>query len=139
MTLNREALAATLGCDPANLHSELVTVDAPLSCKRRGVEMKIVAGDLAPEPDRTLVGALRRAHHWADMLKGGTSLTDIARTEGYSESYVRRLTPLATLSPRVQDAIVTGTQPIALTLETLVRGRLPLRFEDQERLAGLRT
>jgi hypothetical protein len=72
------------------------------------------------------------------MLKAGTSLTDFAGTEGFSESYVRRLTPLATLSPRLQEHIITGTQPVELTLETLVRGRLPLRLDDQDRMFGSR-
>ncbi|MEM9437162.1 MAG: recombinase family protein, partial [Pseudomonadota bacterium] len=55
-----------------------------------------------------------------------------AKADGFSESYVRRIIPLATLSPRLQEAIVTGTQPLDLTLETLVRSRPPLGFEDQE-------
>ena len=31
-------------------------------------------------------------------------------------------------------AIIDGTQPVALTLETLVRTRIPLGWADQERL-----
>ncbi len=72
------------------------------------------------------------------MLKSGTPLGDIAKTEGYTTSYVRRIFPLATLSPPLQEAIVTGTQPLELTLETLVRSQLPICFEDQERRLGMR-
>ena len=50
----------------------------------------------------------------------------------FSESYVARILPLATLSPRIQEAIVTGTQPLELTLENLVRTRLPLDWASQE-------
>jgi len=58
----------------------------------------------------------------------------IARNRDHSESYVARIIPLATLAPRIQTAIIDGTQPVALTLETLVRTRIPLGWADQERL-----
>jgi site-specific DNA recombinase len=70
------------------------------------------------------------------MLKSGTALKDIADHEGFSESYVGRIIPLATLSPKIQDAIVTGSQPLELNLETFVRARLPFDWADQERLFG---
>jgi len=50
------------------------------------------------------------------------------------ESYVARIIPLACLSPRLQQGIVEGTQPVALTLETLVRARLQLDWSAQERM-----
>ena len=71
------------------------------------------------------------------MLKDGVALRTIAIREGFSESYVARITPLATLSPRIQEAIVTGTQPLELTLETLVRTRLPLDWASQEKRFGI--
>jgi hypothetical protein len=66
------------------------------------------------------------------MLKAGVALGDIAVRDGASESYVGRITPLATLSPRIQEAIVTGTQPLDLSLENLVRSRPPLDWVEQE-------
>ena len=63
-------------------------------------------------------------------------LKALANDVGYSESYLARVIPLASLSPRIQQAIVEGTQPVTLTLETLVRARLPLDWTDQERLFG---
>ena len=95
--------------------------------------LKIVAGERQPTPDPALVRALRNAHRWAAMLKSGTTLKAIADREGFSESYVARIIPLATLSPGIQEAIVTGTQPLELTLETLVRARLPLDWISQEK------
>jgi ParB-like chromosome segregation protein Spo0J len=70
------------------------------------------------------------------MLRAGIPLRDIARREGRSESYVARLIPLAMLSPRIQDAVVRGTQPTELSLETLVRANLPLDWSEQERRFG---
>jgi hypothetical protein len=40
------------------------------------------------------------------------------------------------LSTKIQNAIVTGSQPLELNLETLVRARLPLDWSDQERCLG---
>ena len=71
------------------------------------------------------------------MLRNGAAFRTIAHREGFSESYVTRIVPLATLSPRIQEAIVAGTQPLELTLETLVRTRLPLDWASQEKRVGL--
>lgn len=137
ITLDSSGLAKKLGVAAEDLHPLLCRINAPFICKRRGVEMKIVAGTRQPDPDPTLVSALQKAHRWATQLKSGTSLKEIARSNTLTESYVRRMIPLATLSPRLQEAIVSGTQPVEMTLEALVRSRLPLGFEDQERLLRL--
>lgn len=136
--LDRTAIARLSGLNDALLTSSFLAFPAPLSLRRRGVETKIVVGSRAPTPDRTLLRALRLAHRWADMLKSGSSLKDIAQTEARSESYVARLLPLATLSPSLQQAIISGTQPVELSLEVLVRSSLPLAWSDQERRFGLK-
>ena len=91
---------------------------------------------MQPTPDPVLLRALRNAHRWVAMLKNGVALRNIAQQEGFSESYVARILPLATLSPRIQEAIVAGTQPLELTLETLVRTRLSLDWGAQEKSFG---
>ncbi|MEM7441519.1 MAG: recombinase family protein [Pseudomonadota bacterium] len=133
LKLKPDALAEAFGIDAAGLYPGLIAFDTPFTCKRRGVEMQIVAGEYRPEPDSAMIRALQNAHKWATRLKVGCALKEVAKADGFSESYVRRIVPLAMLSPRLQDAIVTGTQPLDMTLETLVRIRLPLGFEDQER------
>ena len=112
-------------------------IDAPFSCRRRGVEMKIVAGDTQPSPDPAMIRALRNAHLWATDLRGGATIAYIAQRRRVSKSYVARVLPLACLSPRIQTAILNGTQPINVNLETLVRSRLPLGWDDQERMLGI--
>ncbi|MZR11419.1 recombinase family protein [Maritimibacter sp. DP07] len=138
ITLNSAALARELDRVVEDLDPTLSRVETAFTCKRRGVELKLVAGDRETTPDTTLLRGLRAAHRWADLLKAGTSLRRIATEANVTESYVRRIVPLATLSPKIQDAIVRGTQPVDLTLERLVRDRLPLRFHDQEEMLGLR-
>ena len=52
--------------------------------------------------------------------------------------YVRRLTRLAFLSPRIVEAIVTGHQPPELTAKALTeRIELPLFWSEQERVVGI--
>ena len=133
MHFDQSALARLLGLAAEDIDPVLLDLEAPLTCRRRGVEMKIVAGKRQPMPDPILVRALRNAHRWAAMLKSGSAINTIAEREGLSKSYVARIIPLATLSPRIQEAIVAGAQPLELTLETLVRARLPLDWVSQEK------
>ncbi|WP_335949506.1 hypothetical protein [Salipiger bermudensis] len=98
--------------------------------------MKIVIGDPAPAPDDTLLRGLRNAHRWTMAQKAGTPLASLASAEHVSARYIARVVPLAGLSPKLQDAIIAGTQPADLTLERLVRSPLPLCWEAQERLFG---
>ena len=130
---DQSSLAHVLGLTPGDIDLAVLDLESPFTCRRRGVEMKIVAGERQPTPDPVLLRAIRNAHRWAAMLKSGVALRNIAQREGFSESYVARILPLATLSPRIQEAIVTGTQPLELTLETLVRTRLPLDWASQEK------
>jgi hypothetical protein len=52
--------------------------------------------------------------------------------------YVRRLTRLAFLSPRIVEAIVTGHQPPELTAKALTeRIELPLLWSEQEHALGV--
>ncbi|MBB5516163.1 hypothetical protein FHS89_002189 [Rubricella aquisinus] len=46
--------------------------------------------------------------------------------EGFSESDVAPITSLATLSPLIHEAIITGIQLLKLTLETLFWTQFPL-------------
>lgn len=137
ISLSQDALSSELGIPAANLNSDLRTYETPLSLRRRGVEAKLIVGDRTPEPDKTLLRALRKAHHWADLQKAGSALKEIAKRDKVSESYIRRITLLATLSPALQSAIASGTQPVDLTLETLVHCQIPMRFADQERVFRL--
>ncbi|MCA0270559.1 MAG: hypothetical protein LCH69_00620 [Proteobacteria bacterium] len=79
-------------------------------------------------------GTPNSAQHWAGKLRGGTTVCDIAKAASASESYIARVIPLAMLSPKIQDAIVSGSQPLLLNLEALVRTKLPVDWAAQERL-----
>jgi DNA invertase Pin-like site-specific DNA recombinase len=101
LRLDAKALAATLAVPAEALSPGVLAFEAPLQMRRRGVELKIVAGTPAPAPDRTLLRTLVRAHAWAAAIRTGEPVFAVARREGRSEAFVRTRAQLAFLSPRI--------------------------------------
>ncbi|CUK10469.1 hypothetical protein PH7735_03452 [Shimia thalassica] len=129
-------LSTKLDADVSDFCPHLLQVETPFKCRRRGTEMKIIVGEQRAHPDQTLVRALKNAHSWVEQMKTGVSVKQISTNTSVSESYVTRIIPMAFLSPGIQQAIVSGTQPVALTLETIARTKLPMEWQAQERLLG---
>ncbi len=136
LELNRKTLASTFGISADHLHPDLTHITASFDLRRRGVEAKIIAGDMAPQPDPHLRFMLIRAHGWAHDLKAGVQLMEIARRESVPGAFIRTRAQLAFLSPKIQAAILDGTQPPELTLKRLVSVTHPLDWTEQERLFG---
>ncbi|MEQ3708987.1 MAG: recombinase family protein [Tateyamaria sp.] len=134
--LDPHAVAGAIDLQASSLNPAFCEISTPFTCKRRGVETRIVAGDRCPDPDQTLIRGLRNAHDWAEALKSGEPLKHLAQRIGHSERYIRRVTSLISLSPGLQTAILEGTQPAHLNLENLVRGNIPLNWAHQDRLFG---
>jgi len=115
----------------------------PMQIRRRGFEMRlIIQGSRAPAPlaDLALIKAIARGRQWADDLLAGrmASVAAIARREGVLPNYVRRLTRLAFLAPRIVEAIVAGHQPPELTAKALTEClELPLLWSEQECAIGI--
>ncbi|KIC09816.1 resolvase [Leisingera sp. ANG-M1] len=131
------ALATNLPAD--ELNPCILKIDQPFTCRRRGAGMKIVAGSFAPAPDAAMIRALRNAHRWSDALRSGTPLKRLATDVNVSERYAARIIALAGLSPKIQTAIIDGSQPVDLTLKRLLRSALPLEWHAQERALGFRS
>jgi site-specific DNA recombinase len=93
---------------------------------------------LDPVHRDTLLTAIARARSWMDDLIEGrvTSFDDIARRENKVERHIRRLVPLAFLSPRIIDAIASGSAPADLTVTSLTSA-LPHNWAQQENKLGL--
>ena len=137
INLNASTLAGYFDLEQTNLNPALLVIKTKFTCRRRGQETKIVAGEAKPQPDQTLVKALRNAHAWAEALKSGTPIKEIADANRCSDSYARRVVPLATLSPKLQSAILDGTLPDHITLETFIRSNIPLDWQGQEARFGI--
>ena len=94
--------------------SATFSMTVPLTHRHRGPQMKLaVAGHEPPaELDQSLVTAVVRARDWADRLISGevSTMAEICADEGFSDTYVGQLLPLAFLAPALVERILQGTQ-----------------------------
>jgi site-specific DNA recombinase len=89
---------------------------------------------------RTLIKAIARGRKWFNELASGRArfTQEIAAREGVNGRFVRRLIPLAFLSPAVVQAIAEGRHPAGLTGEALSRGvKIPVEWAKQPTALGL--
>ena len=80
-----------------------------------------------------------KAHDWFGRLTSGKakSIKDIAVAEGVTNSYVRKIIHRAFLAPDIVRAILNGTQPPELNLESLKKFiPLPIDWNEQRKLLG---
>lgn len=115
-----------------------ILVEVPVSFRRRGVEAKLIVPDQQgtfAEPDITLIRALARAHDWFGRIVRGeaSGLSDIARAERLSRTYVTCFIYLAFLAPDITKAILEGRQPAGLTAKRLISSapKISLLWADQ--------
>ncbi len=118
-----------------------IELSATIELKRRGVETRLVLPGLAEQNhgsrcDPALIKAIARGRAWFGELATGRalSLQELAKREGISRRYIRRLVGLAFLSPRLVEAILKGQQPVGLTATRLNGLDLPLDWTEQHRL-----
>lgn len=119
-----------------------LTVSKPILMQRRGSEtrLSIPGTDLPTQAiDNILVTSIARAHVWAEEILSGKTLamTDIAIREKVSDSYVKKVMPLAFLAPDIVTAILAGRQPAHLTNQMMIRHmQVPLDWQEQRRVFG---
>lgn len=115
---------------------DTVTLHVPFRIVKRGgrKEMQLPEGVKQPRrTDNTLVKALARAFRWKRMLESGefASVSELAEQEGIAFSYMARLLRLTLLSPAIVDEILSGKQPSAVTLASLMEP-FPLDWDQQK-------
>jgi site-specific DNA recombinase len=108
---------------------------------RRGAETKLVLPGLAQQKhvsrcDPALIKAIARGRAWFEELATGRarSLQELAKRDGISRRYIRRLVGLAFLSPQLVEAILQGRQSVELTATRLTEPDLPLDWTEQHKL-----
>jgi site-specific DNA recombinase len=113
-----------------------VELAAAIAFKRRGPETKLVLPGLAQQNDRSrcdpaLIKAIARGRTWFEELATGRvrSLQELARRDGITRRYIRRLVGLAFLSPQLVEAILQGRQSGELTAARLTELDLPLDWD----------
>jgi hypothetical protein len=90
-------------------------------------------------PDDRLIRQIAKSHDWFERLTPGKakSIRDIAMAEGVTNSYVRKVIHRAFLAPDIVRAILNGTQPQELNLESLRKFiPLPIDWNEQRKLLG---
>jgi DNA invertase Pin-like site-specific DNA recombinase len=133
-----------LGADVASCASEAasdsaVELTAAVAFTRRGAETKLVLPGLAQQKhssrcDPALIKAIARGRAWFEELAIGRSLQVLAKRDGISRRYIRRLVGLAFLSPELVEAILQGRQSVELTATRLTELDLPLDWTEQHKL-----
>ncbi len=126
-----------------------ITTFVPFHFKKRGIKKVIVAPEgvsqpiavtdtpvLTPEQDRPLLKALGRGIYWQQLIDNGTvaSGTEIAEREGIHRSTINDLLRLALLAPDIVQATYEGRLPRAVSLEAILRAKVPLDWDEQRRL-----
>jgi hypothetical protein len=127
--------ASADGCDSA------IELTAAVAFTRRGAETKLVLPGLAQQnhssrSDPALIKAIARGRAWFEELATGRarSLQQLAKRDGISRRYIRRLVGLAFLSPQLVEAILQGRQSVELTATRLTELDLPLDWTEQHKL-----
>jgi site-specific DNA recombinase len=122
-------------------HDNAVELAAAIAFKRRGAETKLVLPGLAQQNDRSrcdpaLIKAIARGRTWFEELATGRvrSLQELAKRDGITRRYIRRLVGLAFLSPELVEGILQGRQPVQLTATRLTELDLPLDWTEQHKL-----
>lgn len=134
--LDRGLLAGAMSIGTMEaLFRDPIVLTAPVSLKRRGIELRLVyaAPDARPaNRDPHLIDLIRRG--WAAWNK----LTTEQRSNNPVErSHLVRLARLRFLAPDITMAIIEGRQPVELTARTLLRsGELPIDWNDQRKALG---
>jgi hypothetical protein len=118
-----------------------VELTAAVAFTRRGAETKLVLPGLAQQKhsskcDPALIKAIVRGRAWFEELATGRarSLHELAKRDGISRRYIRRLVGLAFLSPQLVEAILQGRQSVELTATRLTELDLPLDWTEQHKL-----
>ncbi len=126
-----------------------ITTFVPFHFKKRGVKKVIVAPEgvsqpvsvaaspvLSPEQDQPLLKAMARGIYWQQLLDSGAvaTTTEIGEREGIHRSTINELLRLALLAPDIVQATYEGTLPRAVSLEAILRAKVPLDWDEQRRL-----
>ncbi|MCR6501292.1 recombinase family protein [Shinella sp. CPCC 101442] len=121
-------------------HNAIATITVPIILKRRGVEAKIILENTplaAPQKDQMLIAMIAKAHLYLEALTDGSGAghTEVAERLGIHGPDISRILPIAFLSPKITEAILTGRQPADLTIAKLTRMLdLPMGWSDQAAL-----
>lgn len=121
------------------------TVQIAAKLTRSGVAMKLVqhngAAPVKGAAVDTLLKTIARGNVlWQRLQAEGLNITELAKLEAMTPSYLTRILRLAFLDPWIVEQIIAGRQPAKLDARKLtLSGELPIRWNDQRAFAGFTT
>lgn len=123
---------------PCDTHADLRVLIAPVRCQARGGRtwvMTPACGSAVRKArrDPVLIRGLRKAHRVAADLGWRAADGSFSGSGVPKNEYDRRLWRLVFLAPDIQQAILEGRQPPALTLDQLLKMQLPTCWAEQRR------
>lgn len=134
ISLNAQHLGALFNLKGEAINAEVLTFKLPFQTRKRGVETKLIIGQVEPEKDSTLIRNLATSHKWLELIKSGKSLDAIAKQDKTSRRRIQQIITFAFLAPDIVQMILDGRQPIRLTSEWVLRHNLPNDWQDQRAL-----
>jgi len=140
VTILADHISVALKRPEANGGTELNLPFVPTVPLRKGVAYASGAPPKLDARDRdALLQTIARARKWMDDLIGGkaASFEEIAEVEKIGVRHVRRLAPLAFLSPKIIQALVHEETSAGLSVSRLTLV-LPHSWVEQEKMFGLR-
>lgn len=122
-----------------------VILSIPMYFKRQsGRKLLVVADDIRRGAqglvlsNNIILQRIARAKAWMNMLNEQTTPTvkDLAKQCGLDRSNVSRQLRLATISPRIVEAVIAGRAPDGLSVDKLIAVKSD-DWDEQEREIGL--
>ncbi len=126
---------------PCDTHADRRVLTAPVRCQARGGRTWVLSPACGSavrraRRDPVLVRGLRKAHRVAADLGWKAGDGTFTGKGVPTNEYDRRLWRMVFLAPDIQQAIMEGRQPPALTLDLLLKMRIPTGWTEQRRALG---
>jgi len=132
--LDISAIAKHLELPAKRLSIEALTISTAFRLRRKGVETKIILGNVPPEVDVILIGNIAKAMEWFEEIKSGDTFTQIAARAGTSKRRVQDVIDLAFLAPDIIEQAVNGTLPLHFTSDYLIKTGVPADWATQRKM-----
>lgn len=119
-----------------NEHAQTLRLDVPFRHAPQGKALKLVIGNGGNDSSassQAIAKAIARARSWYELIVAGnaTGLSDLARQEGFTHCYVKKIFPLAFLSPQSIELLLSCHDGQPRTLESLKK-KVPIRWDAQK-------
>jgi site-specific DNA recombinase len=125
------------------IDENIIQIFVPLQIRKRGGAAMLIlpqGQSQAKNFDDKLLKAFAKAYQWKTIIEDGgnkiNSLSDIARNEEISNSHATKVYRLNFISPKIVEAIVSGTAPRELRLQDIFAKKAPEIWQEQEEMWG---